>query len=52
MYWLVRNHFDPLPQQVVGEAFPTYVYSAGTVERIYADNIRVLSTYLDRESDY
>lgn len=29
-----RDQFDPSPQQVVGEASPTYMYSAGTVERL------------------
>jgi hypothetical protein len=29
-----RDQFDPSPQQVVGEASPTYMYSAGTPKRI------------------
>jgi hypothetical protein len=29
-----RDQFDPSPQQVIGEASPTYMYSTGTPERI------------------
>lgn len=29
-----RSQFDPSPDQVIGEASPTYMYSVGTVERM------------------